>query len=457
MEFTFYEAAQAVGAQNDYRQWDDFALGEVEFDSRKIKVGDVFVPLAGERDGHEFIAAAVANGAGATLWQEDQTEEAPSIAHLVVADTLIALQQLAQAYLRKKQVKVVAITGSNGKTTTKDMTAAVIATHYMVYKTQGNYNNHIGLPYTILHMPQKTEVLVLEMGMDHAGEIAVLAEIAHPDIAAITMIGESHIEHLGSREAIAAAKLELTGFLKKDGCLVIPDDEPLLDQQLTSFQQTVYRVGFTSQAQLQAVHLHSKAAETRFSIVQFPDHTFLVPVLGKYNVSNALIAIQIGLCLAIPIEKIQQGLTNVQLTQNRSQWLTAANGAELLSDVYNANPTAMALVLDTFSAIPTAERKLAVLADMLDLGEYTEKYHVAMAEHLSPDKIQEVWLYGEKMHSLYQCLLSKYPKEKLHYYAIEQKEQLISDLKNSLLPTDKVVLKGSNGLGLSAVVEELQR
>lgn len=456
MEFTFYEAAQAVSAKNDYRQWADFSLNQVEFDSRKIGQGDLFIPLAGARDGHEFVTTAIENGAGAIFWQEDQGECPYRIPHLVVEQTLTAMQQLANVYLTKKNPKVVAITGSNGKTTTKDMTAAVLATHYKVYKTQGNYNNHIGLPYTILHMPKHTEVLVLELGMDRAGEIAVLAEIAPPDVAAITMIGESHIEHLGSREAIAAAKLELTTFIKADGCLVIPAEEPLLDQQLLGFSHPIYRVGFSSEAQLQAVDLQTKAEETTFSFAQFPGISFVIPVLGKYNVSNALIAAQIGLCLQVPIEKIRQGLAAVQLTQNRSQWLSASNGAQLLSDVYNANPTAMALVLDAFSDIPSEGRKMTVLADMLDLGEYSDSYHVSMADHLSPEKVQEVWLYGDKMRGLYERLQEKYTLSALHYYPLGEKAQMIAALKETLLPTDKIVLKGSNGLGLAEVVEELK-
>ena len=455
MQVTFYEIAQAVGAKNNYRQWSDFAITGVEFYSRKIQEGNLFVPLEGMRDGHEFIQTARMQGASATLWKQDKGACSADFPHIVVGDVLKAFQQCAHFYLKKQQPKVVANTGSNGKTTTKDMTAAVLSAQFQVYKTQGNYNNHIGLPYTILHMPDTTEVLVLEMGMDHSGEIEVLAKIAQPEIAAITMIGESHIEHLGSRTGIAQAKLEITTDFTEQNRLIIPENEPLLEEILQNVSYPVQRVGFGPTAQLQAVIEKETATQTQFSLLQYPDILFDIPVLGRYNVNNALIAIQIGLDLGMNPTLIQQGLAQVQLTQNRTQWLKAANGADILSDVYNANPTAMALVLDTVSQLKTKGRKMAVLADMLDLGEFSQQWHVQMQENLSPENIHEVWLYGDQMSSLHEALRINYTEEKVHYYPKTEKMMLMQDLKEALQPEDTVVLKGSNGLGLAEVVEYL--
>lgn len=203
------EIALAVGATNDLSDWTTIEVDKVEFDSRKLEKGSLFVPLKGDNDGHDYIQSAIEKGASAAFWSE-AIEKAPvGFPVLVVEDTLKALQDLAKYYLKVVNPKVVGITGSNGKTTTKDMTEAVIRSKFKVHKTQGNFNNHIGLPMTILEMPSSTEVIILEMGMNHAGEIKVLSELAEPDVAVITMIGESHIEYLGSRKGIAAAKWKL--------------------------------------------------------------------------------------------------------------------------------------------------------------------------------------------------------------------------------------------------------
>ena len=226
MKLTFWEAAEATKATNDWKQWQDFDLTGIEFDSRLITKNNLFVPLKGTNDGHSFINKAVDNGAGAAFWSS--AEATPTeLPILKVPDTLKAMQDLAVYYLKKMQPTVIAITGSNGKTTTKDMTEAVLAQQFKTYKTQGNYNNDIGLPYTILHMPDETEKLILEMGMDHAHEIDFLSLLAQPAVAAITMIGEAHIENLGSRARIAKAKMEITAGLAKDGLLLIPSEEPL--------------------------------------------------------------------------------------------------------------------------------------------------------------------------------------------------------------------------------------
>ena len=215
MNFTVKEAAAVFGQQIENEK----PLASVEFDSRLIKENSLFVPLAGTRDGHEFAQQAKDNGAIATLWSHPTIEPPQDILVIPVTDTVKAFQQLARAYKEKLAPKIIGITGSNGKTTTKDMVEAVMAQKYQTYKTQGNHNNELGVPLTILHAPEDTQVLILEMGMDHAGEIEVLSRLAEPDAAAITLIGEAHIENLGSREGIAKAKMEITAGLKKTASL----------------------------------------------------------------------------------------------------------------------------------------------------------------------------------------------------------------------------------------------
>lgn len=419
----------------------------VEFDSRKIKPGNLFVPLAGVRDGHEFIDQAIENGAIATFWS--QTTAAPStITSIFVPDVLQAFQQLATYYREKVQPTVVAITGSNGKTTTKDMTEAVLAQQFRTYKTQGNYNNEIGLPYTILHMPSTTEVVVLEMGMDRAGDLTLLSTIAKPDIAAITLIGEAHIENLGSREHIAAGKMEITAKLQENGHLIVPENEPLLRPLTESLAQTIHTFGLDFGA-ISAHIIEETRDYTRFMVA---DTRYEIPVLGSYNVTNALIAIEVGRLLGISEEKIQHGLATFELTKQRTEWLKAQNGADLLSDVYNANPTAMSLVLDSFGKLAVAGKKIAVLADMLELGPDELVMHAQMADHLAD--YDEVYLYGSLMHALAEALVER--PIVVHYFDTEQKANLMMQLNERLLPSDSVVFKGSNGMGLAEVVQFLQ-
>lgn len=455
MQLTYYEIASAVHAKNNWQKWPDFTISSVEFDSRLLKEGALFVPLKGIRDGHDFVRNALHQGASATLWaREDEPEDLPS---LVVEDTLLALQDLARYYLKKMHPKVVAITGSNGKTTTKDMTEAILKQKYHTYKTQGNYNNHIGLPYTILHMPNETEVLVLEMGMDHAGEISFLAKMGKPEIAAITLIGESHIENFGSRKGIAQAKMEITDGLQVGGELIIPADEPLLPAFVKEIDPSVKvsSFGLYGASDYYVTSIEEEQEKTEFTMNLYPDKVFQIPVLGSYNARNALIAIAIGRHFELDLTQMQRGLRTMELTQNRTEWKKAKNGADILSDVYNANPTAMGLVLDTFSKLETKGKKLAVLGDMLELGDMSVSLHQQMKDHLDPDKIPEVYLFGPEMKNLFEELKKVYKNESIHYYTIAQKELLIQDLQASLAPQDMVVLKASNGMNLEEIVRKI--
>jgi len=451
MNFTTTIISKAV--QGEVLTENEVTVTGVEFDSRKIEAGDLFVPLQGTNDGHEFVSKAIENGATATLWSNDPATAPEGIAVILVKDTLSAFQALASYYLLEENPDVIAITGSNGKTTTKDMTESVLSQKFRTYKTQGNYNNDIGLPYTILHMPEGTEKLILEMGMDHAGEISVLSELAEPDVAAITIIGEAHIENLGSREKIADAKMEITTGLASDGLLVIPADEPLLEDRTHSLSQTVETVGI-QKGDLSATILNENKGATVFSV---DDNGYQIPLPGSYNVQNALIAMAIGRWFDVSTDEIFQGLAYVQVTQNRTEWLKASNGADILSDVYNANPTAMGLVLDTFAKLPTEGRRLAVLADMLELGADSYALHVNMVEHINDQDFQEIYLYGDEIKGLKLALADRYPALSVHYYAKADKAQMLQAVKDSLQPTDSIVLKGSNGLGLIEVVEALQK
>lgn len=453
MKLNFWEIAQAVQAENNWQQWEDFSVTGIEFDSRIIQAGNLFVPLTGNADGHLFVGKAQENGASAAFWSSESA--APkNLPILKVTDTLTAMQKLSVYYLKKMAPAVIGVTGSNGKTTTKDMIESVLAQKYRTYKTQGNYNNDIGLPYTILHMPDETEKLILEMGMDHAGEISFLSKLAQPDVAAITMIGEAHIEYLGSRQGIAGAKMEIVDGLKPDGLLLLPNEEPLLQPLTSNLSQTIKTFGWASDATYQGTVKEVGKEYTEFTVSGF-EGVLRIPVPGSYNVTNALIAVGIGQWFGLSMEEISKGLVDLVVTKNRTEWLEAGNGAGILSDVYNANPTAMKLVLDNFRVMKTSGKRLAVLGDMLELGPDSKAMHRSVEKYLNPKEISDVFLYGEEMTSLYEALKDRYSGH-VHHYQKKAKKTLIQDVQDTLTSQDIVVLKGSNGMGLAEVVAALQ-
>ena len=453
MKLDLYEIAEVLSAKNDVTQFENVALRNAEFDSRLIESGDLFVPLKGARDGHDFIPTAFAQGAAATLSERPVAEGA----YLLVDDVLTAFQRLAQYYLEKMQVDVLAVTGSNGKTTTKDMLAQLLATSYKTYKTQGNYNNEIGLPYTVLHMPEDTEKLVLEMGQDHLGDIHLLSELAKPKTGIVTLVGEAHLEFFGSRAEIAQGKMQIADGLRKDGFLIVPADK-IVNEFLPADCKLVR---FGPDADIFLTRLEERKDSLSFEC-NFLEQRIDLPVTGKYNATNAMIAAYAALQEGVSEADIAQAFSELELTRNRTEWKKAANGADILSDVYNANPTAMRLILETFSTIPAnpGGRKLAVLADMKELGADSKSMHGSMITSLNPEIVTDLFLYGQDMEALYDYAKEIYPPGKVHYFSKndekDQFEQLTKAVRDKLTPADQILLKGSNSMNLAKLVEDLE-
>ena len=453
MKFDLYEIAEVLSAKNDVTQFENVVLRNAEFDSRLIEPDDLFVPLKGARDGHDFIATAFAHGAAATL-SDHPVAEGP---YLLVDDVLTAFQCLAQYYLEKRQVDVLAVTGSNGKTTTKDMLAQLLATTYKTYKTQGNYNNEIGLPYTVLHMPEDTEKLVLEMGQDHLGDIHLLSELAKPKTGIVTLVGEAHLEFFGSRAEIAQGKMQIADGLRKDGLLIVPVDK-IVNEFLPADCKLVR---FGPDADIFLTRLEERKDSLSFDC-NFLEQRIDLPVTGKYNATNAMIAAYAALQEGVSEAAIAQAFSELELTRNRTEWKKAGNGADILSDVYNANPTAMRLILETFSTIPAnpGGRKLAVLADMKELGADSKSMHGSMITSLNPEIVTDLFLYGQDMEALYDYAKEIYPPGKVQYFIKndekDQFEQLKQAVREKLTPADQILLKGSNSMNLAKLVEDLE-
>lgn len=458
MKMTIGEIVKAIDADLD-NETDDVLQTEVNgvcFDTRKIQPGQLFVPLKGAHDGHDFVDSAIKGGAAATLWASDHADRLPlAIPAVVVADPLAAFQELSRYYLSKINPRVIAVTGSNGKTTTKDMIAAILGDEFHVTKTFDNFNNEIGVPYTILQMESNTEFLVVEMGMDRPGQLDFLSRLVQPDVAIITMIGEAHIEFFGTRDKIADAKMEITHGLKEDGYFIYDGDEPLLTERAKQVNFAQRTFGRKNTNDVYATATSDGQFETRFTTNIWPDQSITIPMMGDYNVNNALAAISVGRIYRIPQLEIVQKLAHFQVTKNRTEWLTGNRGEKILSDVYNSNPTAAKEVLNAFSRTKTDGRRIAVLGDMLELGEKSPEMHASLKQAIDPTVISVVYLIGEDMQALYQQLKPVFAPENLHYYHADQLDQLTADLQADIQSTDEVMLKASHGIHLENVVKKM--
>lgn len=441
----------------------------VTTDSRRAEAGQLFVPLAGEQfDGHDYAEQAINNGAVAALWQKGREvpEALADVPLLLVGDTLVALQRLAAAYRSELVVRVVGITGSNGKTTTKDMTAAILGTVYSVHKTEGNLNNHIGLPLTVLQLDEETEVAVLEMGMSGYGEIELLTKIAQPDAAIITNIGDAHLLQLGSRAGIAKAKLEIALGLSEDGLLLYNGDEPLLEAELhrsalpSGIVRRTFGLAERNEWSAADIVIEPEAASFTAMFNGTPSGlgTVRIPVPGQHNVSNALAAIAIGRFFGVPAAKIVEGLSSMKLTGMRIQPVRAFNGAMLLNDAYNANPTAVRAAIDLVAQLDGYRRKWIVLGDMLELGPEEKELHFEVGAYITPSKADAVLTFGPLSQHIAEGVKSRFPSEvadgAIHHF--DNKEKLAKWLGSQLQPTDIVLVKGSRGMRMEQIVQALE-
>ncbi|NLR31817.1 UDP-N-acetylmuramoyl-tripeptide--D-alanyl-D-alanine ligase [Levilactobacillus tujiorum] len=456
MKMQLAEIAHAVGAINDFEQWSSVSVTSVAFDSRHLQPGGLFIPLTGEQDGHQFIQSAIDHGAVATLWARDLATAPADFPVIQVADSLKALQTLAQYYLTKINPRVVAVTGSNGKTTTKDMIASILATQFNVTKTHANFNNEIGVPMTVLSMEPNTEMLVVEMGMDRPGQLDFLSNLVAPDIAVITMIGEAHIEFFGTRDKIADAKMEITHGLSEDGILVYNGDEPLLRDRTADLQLRQHTFGQAATDDLYATEISGTSTATSFKTNLWPDKTFTIPMIGTYNVNNALAALSVANVYRIRPENSQRALSTVTLTENRAEWVKGTAGEDILSDVYNSNPTAVKQVLAAFSQTPVTGKRYVVLGDMLELGAQADTMHAELATAIDPAKISHVYLVGPHMVALQQRLAQEKPDLPVTHFAADALPALTSALQDQLTSADQILLKGSHGIHLEQVLAALQ-
>ena len=432
-------------------------------DSREIKEGDVYIALKGERfDGNDFCQSAIDNGAKVCIVSKDVREkendtklvntEADKINNSIkenkvtiikVEDTLKALQEIATYKRMQYNIPVVAVTGSVGKTSTKDLIASVVSQKYNTLKTKGNYNNEIGLPLTILGLTNE-EAMVVEMGMNHLGEIRKLTNIAKPTVAVITNIGTAHIGNLGSRENILKAKLEILEGLQGN-TVVINNDNDLLHKWVNENKEkyNIITYGIKNKSKYMATDIKSFEDKSEFMVVCEKDESInnkmvTVPVGGEHFILNSLCAIAVGEYLNVPTEKIINGIANLELTKKRMEVLTSKSGATVINDTYNANYDSMKAAITYLKEIKN-KRKIAVLGDMLELGDYSKELHEKVGEEVD-ESIDILITIGKE---------AKYIAEKSKAKQIiecKDNEEAVRKLKELETKDDAILLKASNGM-----------
>ncbi len=442
---TLQQAALWCGGKIDPKYKDVTFLG-ANNDTRKILPGELFVALKGVRDGHDFIPAALEKGAAAVLCTHADGDY-PAI---IVEDTRIALGDIARNERQKLGMKVVAVTGSVGKSTTKEMIATVLDGTYKVAKTPVNHNNDIGMPMAVLAMPEDTEVAVLEMGMNHFGEIAYLTGIGKPDIGVIVNIGTMHIEHLGSQEGILRAKLELREGMDKNGVLILNGDDNLLrNQKLVTDIRRVYFGVENANAEVRGSDVEEKDNCLYFA-VRAGEEVFPVelPLSGMHYVSDALAAITVGLQMKVKPADIQTRLTAFENMEGR-QSIYEAKGFTIINDSYNAGPESMTAALNVLGN--KRGRKIAVLGDMLELGVNTEAEHYKIGR-IAAEKADMLFAYGPTSERMLNGAITGGMAGKAR--AFTDRDRLVQILRLTAQPGDVLLFKGSRGMRMEQILAE---
>ena len=442
---TLQQAATWCGGRIDEKYKDVTFLG-ANNDTRKLEPGQLFLALQGVRDGHDFIPAAMEKGAAAVLCTHCE-EDYPAI---IVDDPRIALGQIAKQERQRLGMKVVGVTGSVGKSTTKEMIATVLESTYRVSKTPVNHNNDIGMPMAILAMPEDTQVAVLEMGMNHFREIAYLTDIAKPDVGVIINIGVMHIEHLGSQEGILQAKLEITEGMDANSPLILNGDDGLLwNAGKTMDRNKVYFGVYNSDCDVLGQDVQQHQGEISFC-VQRGAESFDVrlPLEGNHYISDALAAVAVGLAMDVPAEGISESLAQFHNMEGRQE-IYQQDGFTIIKDCYNAGPESMAAALAVLGN--RTGRRIAVLGDMLELGSCTQAEHYKLGR-TAAEHADLVFAYGpNSMRVLNGCLTGGMPEGRAR--AFTDRDRLVQVLREVAKPGDTLLFKGSRGMRMELTLE----
>lgn len=424
----------------------------VVLDSRQVEKDYLFIATKGERvDGHRFIPQVFEKGAAAVICEV--LPENPTGPCILVPDSFQALKDIAEFYREKLGIKVVGITGSVGKTSTKEFVASVLAQGYSVHKTAGNFNNEVGLPLTVLGIRKEHQIAVLEMGINHFGEMHRLSKIAKPDVCVMTNIGQCHLEFLGSRDGILKAKSEIFDYMAEDGNVVVNGD----DDKLATIEQVHGKnpitFGRSAANHIYATDIISNGLFGSSAQIHIGEEgTFMaqIPLPGEHMVYNALCATAVGKLFGLSLEQIQKGLARVQPTTGRSHIIKAAHYT-IIDDCYNANPVSMEAAIDLL--INAKGRKVAILGDMFELGETSETMHKRVGCYAADKAVDVLICIGESSKAMYEGAVEKFMKR---VYYFDTKEAFLTQMHLILEEQDTILIKASHSMGFEEIVKTLQ-
>ena len=443
----------------------DAVGNDIAIDSREITPGCMFVALPGERaDGHDFIETSIAAGARVLLVSRGSDEIADAVALaakrrvavIQVDDCVKAVQELAVYHRSRLTCAVVGVTGSTGKTTTKDFLDAVLRSTLRVVSTQGNQNNELGVPLTVLRAGADTDVLVVEMGMRGIGQIADLCAVARPTVALVTNVGVTHIELLGSQDAVASAKGELVRALGPEGAAFLNGDDAYSEAIAQTSLGPVTLYGLSEPCSIRAENIEVDAqSRAGFDLISDVGSTHVsLSVPGRHNVYNALAAAAVGLYLGVPIDVLDSSLAAADVSAMRMQVFTSADGVTVINDAYNANPVSMQAAVVTLAEMNSADRRIAVLGDMAELGSLTELAHFRIGEAVARLPIEVLVSVGPRAQRIADGARAEgMPADDIHACATAPEAAEV--LRGILSHNDAVLVKASRVMGLESVVEEI--
>ena len=424
----------------------------VSIDSRKINTDYLFVPIKGERvDGHDFIAQVAENGALCTLCERPPVDT--SISYILVDSCLQALKDLAKYYRSTLDIKVIGITGSVGKTSTKEMIAAILSQKFKVLKTEGNYNNEIGLPLTIFRIKETHEIAILEMGISNFGEMHTLADIARPDIGIITNIGFAHIEYLKDQAGILKAKTEMFDHLNPDATVVLNGDDALLSTISSVQGRTPVFFGLSDALSVYADNIETKGIRGTSCTLHLPGETIPVniPLPGTHMVYNALAGAYIGHLLGLTGTQIKIGIASAMPIAGRTN-VIKTDSIFIIDDCYNANPASMKGAIDLLSEVET--RSVAILGDMFELGDEKETMHHEIGTYASRRNVDLICCVGELSKHMYHGAKEAATTSQVHYFPT--KDELLEGLPVLLEAQDTILVKASNGMKFTEIISNLK-
>ncbi|QRG69562.1 UDP-N-acetylmuramoyl-tripeptide--D-alanyl-D-alanine ligase [Brevibacillus choshinensis] len=430
----------------------------VHFDTRQLAEGSLFIALTGvARDGHDFLLQAAEQGAVAAVISDEHKvpQGLPQgFGLILVNDTVRAFQKLAAGYRREQSIPHIAVTGSIGKTTVKDIIAHVLESHFPVYKTYKNLNNHLGVPYSLLQIEEQHKAAVLELGMNHAGEIDLIASLAKPEISVITYIGDSHMEYFGSREKIALAKAELLPHTSPDGLVLLNGDSEYLRMIAHLYPGKVAYYSVEGPADIWAEEIRSDEDGMHFTVCFATGERFaaFLPLYGVHSVLNALPAIAIAKRHGMSDTQIADALATVKLSAMRFEQVNSTHGALYISDAYNASPTSMEAAIGTFADLFPARQKVLVLADMFELGPDSDQMHAQVGAYADAlrDRFSMLVTVGESSRHISDA----YTGNKLH---VATKEEAVAALLPLRDANHAFLFKASRGMELWTVITDLER